>query len=84
MYFTFERHTYYKDYLLNYYNDIYPTNKFLNAGRAAYIERNFHMIDKTDVCTFYSNKTYFPPYKQISNNHFGYSNKKVQQVKVRL
>ena len=44
-------------------------NKILNAGRAAYVERNYHMIDRADICIFYLDKTYSPLNGQPSNNH---------------
>ena len=49
----------YKNYLLNFYDDTYFPDKILNAGRAAYIERNYHMIDRANICIFYS--TRLPP-----------------------
>ena len=72
----------YKDYLLNFYDDTYFPDKILNAGRAAYVERNFHMIDRSDICIFYFDETYSPSCVQISNNHFGYSNTKVSGTKL--
>ena len=72
----------YKKYLLNFYDDTYFPDKILNAGRAAYVERNFHMINKADVCIFYFDKTYSPPREQISNNRVGYSNKNVSGTKL--
>ena len=72
----------YKKYLLNFYDDTFLPDKILNAGRAAYIERNCYMIDRADTCIFYFDKTYYPSCVQISNNHFGYSNTKVSGTKL--
>lgn len=72
----------YKKYLLNFYDDTYSPDKILNAGRAAYIERNFHMINRADICIFYFDKAYSPPREQPSNNHVGYPNKKVSGTKL--
>ncbi|MEE0928270.1 MAG: hypothetical protein UIG59_03675 [Acutalibacteraceae bacterium] len=43
----------YKAYLLRSYEETYYPKKILNAGRAAYIERNFAMIDKSHFCIVY-------------------------------
>lgn len=41
----------YKSYLLRHYDDTFmPSGVF---GRAAYVQRNFYMIDNADVCLFY-------------------------------
>lgn len=53
----------YESYLLEYYDETYIPEKVIKAGRAAYAERNFHMIDKADLCIFYYNKDYEPPIK---------------------
>lgn len=49
----------YYDYLLEKYEETYYPERILNAGRAVYVERNWHMIDSCFVCMFY--------YKQNSN-----------------
>lgn len=72
----------YKNYLLNFYDDTYFPDKILNAGRAAYIERNFYMIDRADICIFYFDKTYSPLNGQLVNNHVGYANKTVSGTKL--
>ena len=43
----------YKKYLLERYEDTYYPEKITNAGRAAYVERNYEMIDKSNYCVFY-------------------------------
>ena len=43
----------YKNYLLESYEDTYYPEKLIGAGRAAYIKRNFEMINKSKYCVFY-------------------------------
>ncbi len=43
----------YKDYLLSRFEDTYYPRKIINAGKAAYIERNYEMIDKSNFCVVY-------------------------------
>ena len=43
----------YKNYLLKSYEDTYYPEKLLKSGIAAYIERNFEMIDKSYYCVVY-------------------------------
>ena len=53
----------YEDYLLGSYDATYIPENVINAGKAAYVERNFHMIDKADLCIFYYNENYQLPLK---------------------
>ena len=53
----------YEDYLLGSYDVTYIPENVIDAGKAAYIERNFHMIDKSDLCVFYYDENYKPPLK---------------------
>ena len=43
----------YKNYLLESYEDTYYPEKILNAGRTAYVERNYEMIDNSQYCVVY-------------------------------
>ncbi|MBR2476674.1 MAG: DUF1273 family protein [Clostridia bacterium] len=43
----------YEKYLLEKYEETYFPLKIINAGKAVYLERNFEMIDKSDVCVLY-------------------------------
>jgi uncharacterized phage-like protein YoqJ len=43
----------YKDYLLESYEDTYYPEKILNSGRAAYVERNYGMVDNSNFCIIY-------------------------------
>mgnify|MGYP000026747332 CR=1 FL=1 len=72
----------YKDYLLNFYDDTYFPDKILNAGRAAYVERNFYMIDRADICIFYFDNAYSSHRERISNKHICCPNKKVSGTKL--
>lgn len=60
----------YKKYLLTFYDETYLPDALEKTGKASYVERNQHMIDRSDLCVFYYNEHYFPPKKQISRNHF--------------
>lgn len=44
---------YYKNYLLESYEDTYFPEKIMGAGRAAYVERNYEMINKSQFCIVY-------------------------------
>ena len=43
----------YKAYLLKDYEDTYYPQKIIGAGRAAYVERNFEMINQSLFCVVY-------------------------------
>lgn len=70
----------YKDYLLNFYDDTYFPDKILNAGRAAYIERNYYMIDKADIYIFYFDKTYSP--FSLSGSHAASNHKYASRTRL--
>lgn len=58
---------YYKDYLLESYEETYFPKGMERAGRSSYVERNQKMIDASDVCVFYYNSGYkLAPKKQKS------------------
>ena len=50
----------YKSYLLKGYEDTYFPKKAINSGKAVYIERNFEMIDRSDICVVYYKEDYIP------------------------
>lgn len=50
----------YKNYLLERYEDTYYPENILKSGKAAYIKRNYYMIDKSDICVFYFDKNNLP------------------------
>ena len=43
----------YKNYLLKSYEETYYPEKIKNSGRAVYVERNFEMINKSQICIVY-------------------------------
>ena len=43
----------YKTYLMNFYEDTYYPEKIRGSGRAAYVERNYEMINKSKYCIVY-------------------------------
>lgn len=45
----------YKNYLLESYDDTYYPENILNSGKAAYVERNYEMIDHSHYCIIYYN-----------------------------
>ncbi len=55
--------SFYETYLLEYYEETYFPQKIENAGKCAYVERNFEMIDKSDICVFYYDENYITPLK---------------------
>lgn len=59
----------YETYLLESYDATYIPENIIDAGKAAYVERNYHMIDKADLCIFYYNENYEPPQKPMSRKH---------------
>ena len=46
----------YKKYLLESYEDTYYPENIINSGKAAYVERNYEMIDKSHFCILYYSK----------------------------
>ena len=51
---------FYTEHLLKHYNDTYYLEKLLKAGSSVYVQRNYHMIDKSNYCVFYYDKDYEP------------------------
>jgi len=51
----------YKDNLLEHYEDTYYPKQIENSGRASYVERNQEMINKSDFCVVYYDENYLPP-----------------------
>ncbi len=48
----------YKDYLLESYEDTYYPENLIGAGKVAYVERNFEMINQSRFCVVYYNESY--------------------------
>ena len=55
----------YKNYLLESYEYTYYPEKILNSGRAAYVERNYEMIDKSHFCIVYYDEPNAPTTRKI-------------------
>ena len=43
----------YKNYLLESYEDTYYPEHIIGSGKAAYVERNYEMIDNSQYCIVY-------------------------------
>ena len=56
----------YKKYLLESYEDTYYPSKMIDAGKAAYVERNYEMIDNSRYCICYYDENYTPPRRKNS------------------
>ncbi len=54
----------YREYILKDYEDTYFPEYMINAGKAAYVERNLEMIDKSGICVVYYNPDYELPYRK--------------------
>ena len=51
---------FYEKHLLKYYEGTYFPIELKNAGKCAYVERNYKMIDCSTYCVFYYNENYTP------------------------
>lgn len=56
----------YRSYLLESYEDTYYPEGMEKAGKAAYVERNCNMIDRSRVCVVYYDPDYAPPRRRNS------------------
>lgn len=56
----------YKDYLLERYEDTYYPENMIDAGKAAYVERNQEMIKNSFYCICYYDENYAPPRRKNS------------------
>ena len=52
---------FYKNYLLESFEDTFFPTECKGAGKLSYIKRNIAMIDKSQFCVFYCDKNYQPP-----------------------
>ncbi|MBO5452739.1 MAG: hypothetical protein J6A69_02105 [Clostridia bacterium] len=48
------------------YEDTYYPEKMIDAGKAAYVERNYEMIDNSRYCICYYDENYTPPRRKNS------------------
>ncbi len=56
----------YKTYLLESFEETYYPKHMVDAGRAAYVERNQEIIKKSDYCVVYYDENYAPPRRRTS------------------
>lgn len=63
----------YEKYLLTLYDETYIPETTKNAGKASYIKRNRHMIDRADLCVFYFDPNY-KPIKRLPLSGTSYGN----------
>lgn len=50
----------YRNWLLDFYDDTYYPEHMIRAGRAAYVERNYEMINNSEYCIVYYNEQKAP------------------------
>ena len=50
----------YRNYLLKRYEDTVFPEKLINAGRSVYVQRNYEMIDRSQYCLVYYDKSSKP------------------------
>ena len=50
----------YTNYLLESFEDTYYPEHIIGSGRAAYVERNYEMINKSHYCIVYYDESSFP------------------------
>lgn len=71
----------YKAYLLTLYEDTYYPKKIKGAGRAAYVERNYEMIDRSRYCVMYYNQVHVPATRKSGTKiAFDYAVKQKKRV----
>lgn len=56
----------YKDSLMESYEDTYYPEQIENSGRASYVERNQEMINQSKYCIVYYDENYLPPRRRNS------------------
>lgn len=59
----------YEQYLLRWYDETYFPKIAENANRAVYLERNYEMIDRSDICIVYYKEEYLPPKRKQSRQN---------------
>ena len=65
----------YTAYLLQSYDHTYYPERIINAGKAAYVERNYEMIDSSGYCIIYYDENYPLP-KSGTKRAYDYAVKK--------
>ena len=71
----------YLNYLLKSYDYTYYPEKLYGSGRAAYVERNYEMINNSKYCIVYYDKSYAPATRKSGTKiAFDYAIKKGRNV----
>ena len=73
----------YTNYLLKFIEDTYYPEHLRNSGRAAYVERNYEMIDKSHYCIVYYDEQSAPTTRKSGTKiALDYAIKKGKQITV--
>ena len=59
----------YENYLLRDCEQTYYPERARNAGKAIYVERNYEMIDKSDICLIYFEESYLPTNRKTGEKY---------------
>ncbi len=71
----------YMAYLLKSYDETYYPEKIHGSGRAAYVERNYEMVNNSKYCIVYYDKSHAPTTRKSGTNiTLGYATKKGREV----
>lgn len=62
----------YEEYLFQFYEETYFPKKIANAGKGAYVERNYELIDNSAYCIFYYNEKYIAQSRRKSGTGIAY------------
>ncbi len=73
----------YANYLLKTYEDTYYPENIVGSGRAAYVERNYEMINKSRFCIVYYNKPNLPATRKSGTKiALDYAKKQAKEITV--
>ena len=71
----------YTNYLLESYEDTYYPGRIIGSGRAAYVERNYEMIDNSRFCVVYYDEANAPTTRKSGTKiALDYAVKKGKQI----
>ena len=71
----------YTNYLLEVFEDAYYPEHIRNSGKAAYVERNYEMTNKSQYCIVYSDEQNAPTTRKSGTKiAFDYAVKKEKQI----
>ena len=71
----------YKEYLLQNYEDTYYPKCVLSSGKAAYIKRNYEMINKSHFCIVYYDEQNAPTTRKSGTKiAYDYATKKGKEI----